>query len=103
MGTLRQTNFITYNSMLAIAFCLILFLGVRAIFQQLKKQQKTRPLLQIDNRANSIINRQILTMLAGDKQAALRLIKNVRQRYPGKSSQWYRKKIIRDLERDRRF
>jgi hypothetical protein len=42
-------------------------------------------------------------MLGGDKQVVLRLLRNARKNNPGKSYLWYHEKVIRDLERDRRY
>jgi hypothetical protein len=42
-------------------------------------------------------------MLRGDKKVALRLLKSVRKNNPGRSYVWYQEKVIRDLERDRRY
>ena len=41
-------------------------------------------------------------MLSGDKKAALRLLRHARQNNPHQSYLWCQKKVIRDLERDRR-
>ncbi len=49
------------------------------------------------------LNKRLLTMLGGDEKAALRLLRNVRQNNPGKSYMWYQEKVIRDLQRDRRY
>jgi hypothetical protein len=41
-------------------------------------------------------------MVAGDRNAALRLINAVREKHPGKDEFWYWEKVIDDLEKDRR-
>jgi hypothetical protein len=45
---------------------------------------------------------QRLITLAGEKDTAKRLFKQLVKRYPGKSAQWYYEKAIHDLERDRK-
>jgi hypothetical protein len=62
-------------------------------------QQQTRSKTKLDRS----LDQQLLTMLGGDKKAALRLLRNVRKHHPGKSYLWYHEKVIHDLERDRRY
>jgi hypothetical protein len=46
--------------------------------------------------------RQLLRLVGGSRPTAERLISQARQRYPGKSEQWYWEKAIYDIQRDRR-
>ena len=62
------------------------------------KQQVSRPKSRLDRS----LDRQLLTMLDGDRQAALRLLRGARKNNPGRSYLWYREKVIRDLLRDRK-
>lgn len=80
-----------------IIFLIILSCSMYILFRQIQQQINSKPKL------DRSLERQLLTMLAGDKQAALRLLRNVRKHHPGKSYLWYYEKVIRDLERDRRY
>jgi hypothetical protein len=66
-------------------------------FQEIKKQQKNKPIL------DRSLDQELLRLLGGDKNAALRLLRNARKNNPGKSYLWCHEKVIRDLERDRRY
>lgn len=46
--------------------------------------------------------RLLLRLVGGNRATAERLLQQVRQRYPGRSEQWYWEKAIYDLQRDRR-
>ena len=80
---------------------IILLIGAIALigllFWQLQKQQKNKPKL------NRSLDKELLRLLGGDKNAALRLLRNARKNHPGRSYLWYHEKVIRDLERDRRY
>ena len=71
-------------------------LGLIYILCQQIKQQ--RPKSKLDRS----LDKQLLTMLNGDKKAALRLLRNARKNHPGRSYLWYHEKVIGDLSRDRR-
>lgn len=47
------------------------------------------------------LDRELLDLVRGDKQAAYRLLRGVQERNPGRSPQWCYEKVIRDLTRDR--
>ena len=68
------------------------------LWQQIK-QQKRQPKPKLDRS----LDRQLLTMLNGDKQAALRLLRHARRNNPGRTYLWYYEKVIRDLSRDRKY
>ena len=76
----------------------LFFLGY-ILFKEIKKQKKVKVKIKLDN----TLSKKLLTMLNGDKKTALRLLRNIRQNNPGKSYVWYQEKVIRDLERDRRY
>lgn len=80
---------------------IILLIGAIALicllFQQLQKQQKKKPKL------NRSLDKELLRLLGGNKNTALRLLRNARKNHPGRSYLWYHEKVIRDLERDRRY
>lgn len=78
--------------LLITSICLLYFL-----FRQIQRQITSKPKL------DRSLDQKLLTMLGGDKKAALRLLRNVRKHHPGKSYLWYYEKVIRDLERDRRY
>ena len=46
--------------------------------------------------------RRLLMLLAGNQNAATRLVNSARQRHPGQTEDWYWEKVLYDLERDRR-
>ena len=75
-----------------IAIALICFL-----IQQIQKQQQNKPKL------DRSLDQELLSLLGGDRKAALRLLRNARKNNPGRSYLWYHEKAIRDLERDRRY
>lgn len=79
-------------------FLLILCLLIYLLFQEIKKQKRGQAKYRVDN----CLSKRLLLMLSGDKKAALRLLRNVRQNNPHKSYLWCQEKVIRDLERDRR-
>ena len=74
-----------------------LLLLIYILWQQIK-QQKSKPKSKLDRS----LDKQLLTMLGGDKQAALRLLRHARKNNPGRSYLWYHEKVISDLSRDRR-
>jgi hypothetical protein len=63
------------------------------------KSQTVDPIFKI----NGILEGKILRLLQGDRELAIRLLKNVKERTPGQSYEWYLQKVIWDLERDRRI
>lgn len=69
------------------------------LWQQIKQQKGSYH----QHRLDKSLNRQLLTMMGGDKKAVLRLLRNARKNHPGKNYLWYYEKVIRDLERDRRY
>ncbi|HEY9736542.1 MAG TPA: hypothetical protein V6D06_09675 [Trichocoleus sp.] len=46
--------------------------------------------------------RLLLRLVGGNRATVERLLLQVRQRYPGRSEQWYWEKAIYDIQRDRR-
>jgi hypothetical protein len=79
--------------LVAILLFLSYFLG-----RQIKQQKRFKPKSQLDRS----LDQQLLTMLGGDRQAVLRLLRSARKNNPGRSYLWYHEKVIRDLFRDRR-
>ena len=77
---------------------IVLLFFVYMLWRQIKKQKASRPKFKLDKS----LDRQLLTMLNGDRQAALRLLTGARKNNPGRSYLWYHEKVIRDLSRDRR-
>lgn len=53
------------------------------------------------DRASRQLQHQLLRLLEGDRDLAMRLISQVKIKNPGKSVDWYVEKVIYDLERDR--
>lgn len=66
------------------------------LYREIQKQLKNQP--EIDRS----LERELLMLLGGDKQAALRLLRNARKNHPDRSYLWYHERVIQDLERDRR-
>jgi hypothetical protein len=54
-------------------------------------------------KTNSVLESEIFKLLQGDRELAIRLLKNAKERNPGQSYEWYLQKVIWDLERDRRI
>ena len=88
-----------------------------ALFWDLKRQQQSQPSppqtppppptpqtqqpiadLQPDNR----LRNKLITLVAGDADAAERLVEKVKQEHPGMPDKWYWEKAIADVERDQR-
>ena len=81
-----------------IFVCLIVLLFIIYIWSQPDEQQhKSRPKL------DRSLDNKLLGMLNGDHQLALRLLRHARRNNPNRSYLWYHEKVIRDLERDRRY
>lgn len=72
------------------------FTSICFLWRQIKKQRKFRVKL------DKSLDGELLSMLGGDKKAALRLLRHARKNNPGRSYLWYHEKVIADLERDRR-
>ena len=83
-----------------VFICLIglLFLAYFLV-QEIQKQKKYKTKYKLDRS----LDKQLLIMVRGDRECALRLLRNARKNNPGKSYLWYHEKVIRDLERDRRY
>jgi hypothetical protein len=84
---------------LIIVFLSVLFSLIYILFQEIQKQKR----FKLKNKLDKSLDKQLLTMLGGDHKTALRLLRNTRKNNPGKSYLWYHEKVIRDLERDRRY
>ncbi|WP_036479165.1 hypothetical protein [Myxosarcina sp. GI1] len=87
------------ESFIILALFASLFFLVYILYQEINKQKRAKRKLKLDTG----LNKKLLTMLNGDEKAALRLLRNIRQNNSGKSYVWYQEKVIRDLERDRRY
>jgi uncharacterized protein HemY len=77
----------------------VLFFLIYLLFQEVQKQKRFTSKKKLDKS----LDQQLLTMLGGDQKTALRLLRNARKNNPGRSYLWYHEKVIRDLERDRRY
>lgn len=77
-------------SLVGIALLVVLYISIQ-------KQFKNKPKL------DRSLDRELLRLLGGDKKTALRLLRNARKNHPGRTYLWYHEKVIRDLERDRRY
>ncbi|MBD2019412.1 hypothetical protein H6F43_04335, partial [Leptolyngbya sp. FACHB-36] len=55
------------------------------------------------DQASRKLQRRLLTLLHDDRQAADRLLAQVKLRHPDRSTDWCVEKVIYDLERDRRY
>ena len=84
-------------NVIAFVFLAILLSLIYILWQQIRQQKKSRPKL------DKSLDKQLLTMLGGDKKAALRLLRHARRKNPGRSYLWYHEKVIADLRRDRRY
>ena len=86
------------NIFIVVIFITLSFL-IFILLREIKKQKKAKPKHKLDKS----LEKQLLAMLSGDKKAALRLLRYARQKNPGQTYLWYHEKVIRDLERDRRY
>ncbi|MEM8722405.1 MAG: hypothetical protein AAGE84_24450 [Cyanobacteria bacterium P01_G01_bin.39] len=82
--------------LVVIFLWLIAIASIYLFYQQVKKQRR-KPKLDRSR------DQELLRLLGGDKQTALRLLRNARKNNPGRSYLWYHEKVIYDLERDRRY
>ncbi len=94
------------NTIIIVIFVLVLGFLFYIFYKEIKKQ-KRKKIVNVNAKKVNLtsdmgLNKKLLKMLNGDENAALRLIRNVRLKNPGKSYGWYQEKVIRDLERDRR-
>jgi hypothetical protein len=48
---------------------------------------------------NHALRRELMTLVNGQSDVANRLLRHARDRYPGKTEQWYLEKVIYDLRR----
>ncbi len=80
-------------------FLAVLLSLIYILWQQIKQQKGSHHQHKLDE----TLDKQLLTMMGGAKQAVLRLLRNARKNYLGKSYLWYHEKVIRDLERDRSY
>ncbi len=86
------------NVFIFVLVAVLLFLTY-VLCQQIKQQPRFQP----KNKLDKSLDQQLLTMLGGDRQAALRLLRSACKNNPGRSYLWYHEKVIRDLSRDRRY
>ena len=87
------------GNIIAIALLAGLIFLIYILLQEIKTQKRVKAKYKLDDS----LYQRLLTMLSGDKKVALRLLKSVRKNNPGRSYVWYQEKVIRDLERDRRY
>ena len=80
-----------------IIVCLVGIALIVVLSKEIQKQFTNKPKL------DRSLDYELLRLLGGDRQAALRLLRNARKNHPGRSYLWYHEKVIRDLERDRRY
>ncbi|MGL5832606.1 MAG: hypothetical protein ACRC1Z_05145 [Waterburya sp.] len=85
------------NIFMCLLVVVLLFLSY-FLGQQIKQQKRFKLKSQLDKS----LDQQLLTLLGGDRQAALRLLRSARKNNPGRSYLWYHEKVIRDLLSDRR-
>ena len=83
--------------LIVIIFSLVGIALLVVLYKEIQKQFKNKPKL------DRSLDRELLKLLGGSKETALRLLRKARKNHPGKSYLWYHEKVIRDLERDRRF
>jgi len=86
-------------NIIAIALLAVLFFLIYILSKEIKTQKRVKAKYKLDDS----LNQRLLAMLRGDKKVALRLLKSVRKNNPGRSYIWYQEKVIRDIERDRRY
>lgn len=104
------------ESIIVIASTAVLCFLLYILSKEIQKQQKSAKSnkLKFERKENIVakpinslnlspLKKRLLSMLAGDQNAALRLINAVREKHPGKDELWYWEKVISDLERDRRY
>lgn len=82
---------------ITFVFIAVLLSLIYVLWQQIRQQKKSQPKL------DRSLEGKLLGMISGDKKVALRLLRHARRNNPGRSYLWYYEKVIRDLERDRRY
>ncbi len=82
------------NIFIVVIFITLSFL-IFILLREIRKQKKAKPKHKLDKS----LEKQLLTMLSGDKKAALRLLRYARQKNPGQTYLWYHEKAMqRGLE-----
>ncbi|WP_460202240.1 hypothetical protein [Scytonema sp. NUACC21] len=74
--------------------------GTNMMSTSLSKNQENTIL--IFNRASRKLQKELLLLLHGDREAAHRLLTQAMLKHPNKTANWYFEKVIYDLERHRR-
>jgi flagellar basal body-associated protein FliL len=69
--------------------------------QQRSTSKNNRQKLPISQNQLFYLERELLTLVNGDKALATRLLLNIRLRNPQRSKSWCYEKVIYDLKRDR--
>jgi hypothetical protein len=69
--------------------------------QQRSTSKNNRRKLPISQNQLFYLERELLTLVNGDKALATRLLLNIRLRNPQRSKSWCYEKVIYDLKRDR--
>jgi hypothetical protein len=81
--------------------CVLLVQIVREQRHNQQQPKRRQYLSRPPQRPNQALENQLLMMVFGDRQLALRLVRSARKMQPGRSEDWYWEKAIFDLERDR--
>ena len=90
---------------LSVLLAIAIVLGIGFWLQQRGRRGRRRtPVLavRLGSGVDGPTRRQLLRMVGGNRAVADRLVLQARQRYPGRSEQWYWEKAIYDIQRDRR-
>ncbi len=94
------------NGMTSIALAIVILVVVVVVMSrsQRRKRGLSRPRSSSTSQSRSLpqTKKQLIRLNGGNRAVALRLVEQLRQRYPERSEQWYWEKAIFDIERDRR-
>jgi hypothetical protein len=80
--------------------CLVQLVREQNNYKSKPRRRYTKP-SSPRRRVNLVLEKQLLTMVAGNRQLAERLVDLARAGQPQRSEDWYWEKAIYDLERDR--
>jgi hypothetical protein len=122
------TGFVTLNpfNVLVTVFLIVLIVVLIYVLLQIVRRQRASSLLERTPRQprelslelpflrrrtrlqtspsspDSQLENRLISLLAGDRAAAQRLVEREKLNHPGMSEDWYWHRVIEDLERDRR-
>ncbi|HEY9817716.1 MAG TPA: hypothetical protein V6D20_18210 [Candidatus Obscuribacterales bacterium] len=93
--------------MTSIALAIVILVVVVVVMSRSQRRRRglwRSPRASSTSQSKSLpqTKKQLIRLNGGNRDVALRLVEQLRLRYPDRSEQWYWEKAIFDIERDRR-